>query len=84
MIMVAGEKASSDQEMLSLINEELKRWKISSSRALECIDEYLEHLNQTIKERESLPRGIASDPIYLRHKHERSILLGAKKLLSKK
>ena len=84
MIMDAGEKASNDQEMLSSINQELKKWNITNSRALECVNEYLEHLNQTIKERESLPKGIASDPIYLRHKQERTILLGAKKVLSRK
>ena len=42
MIIIASEKASNKQEILSMVNKELKNWKIPVSRAVECIDEYVE------------------------------------------
>lgn len=82
MIITARDKAPEDQDFLPAVRSELKKWKISDSKALECIDQYVEHLSATMKERETLPRS-SSDPIYLEHKREKAILTEARKLLAK-
>lgn len=81
MIITAGEKASNDKELASSIDKELKKWKISKARALESIDLYSKHISEAVRDRESLPKANLSDPIYLRHKLEISLLLKVKKLL---
>jgi Ribonuclease G/E len=84
MIIIASENASSKREMLSMVNKELKKWKITTSRALECIDEYVEHLSEIMKEHDSFSKKNPTDPIYQRYKVERSILLEIRPLLSPK
>ena len=84
MIIIAREKASNKKEILSMVNKELKKWKITTSRAVECIDEYVEHLSEIMKEHDSLSKKNPSDPIYQRYKVERSILLEIRPLLSPK
>ena len=56
MIIIASEKASNKQEILSMVNKELKNWKIPVSTAVECIDEYVEHLSEIMKEHDSFSK----------------------------
>lgn len=84
MIIIASEKASNKQEILSMVNKELKNWKIPVSTAVECIDEYVEHLSEIMKEHDSFSKKNPSDPIYQRYKAEKSILLEVRSLLSPK
>ena len=67
-----------------MVNEELKKWKVTASRAIECIDEYVEHLSEIMEEHDSFSKKNPSNPIYQRYKVERSILLEVKSLLSPK
>ena len=84
MIIIAVEKASSKREMRSKVDGELKKWKISASKAVECIDEYVEHLSEIMKESDTLSKKNSSGPIYQRYKLERSVLLQVRLLLSRK
>ena len=67
-IISSREKALDKPEMLSLINQILEEWKIPPSRALDCIDEYVEHLNGIMKEYESMLGVNSADRMYNRYK----------------
>jgi hypothetical protein len=84
MIINAVEKVSSKRDMLTRVKEELKKWKLSTSRAVECIDEYVGHLSELMKESDTLPKKHSSGPIYQRYKLEKSVLLKVRSLLSRK
>ena len=82
VIITSKEKSLGNRELLFMIYEVLEEWKIPPSRALECINEYVEHIDGILKEYESIANLDKTDQRYVRYKTDKAILLEVEPLLN--
>jgi archaellum biogenesis protein FlaJ (TadC family) len=83
-IVYAKREAYDQSEMLSMIDQVLESWRIPYSRAIECIDESIQDIDEILSEYERRFGVRLADPIYMNFRNRKEILLEVKPLLHPK